>query len=831
MNLQSTQPDATQPDAIRSEATPSDAVQSAEELPTMPALGRYTRQFSEITNSDVALVGGKNASLGEMYQRLSTEGVRVPNGFAVTAQAYREVLRHGDAEERLRVVLQGIDEHDADSLERGAEEARRIVYECGLPDRVATEIEAGYASLEEQYGAGVFVAVRSSATAEDLPEASFAGQHESYLAVSGRDAVLDAVRHCFASLFTARGIDYRRQEGFDDLQVALSVGVMKMVRSDQAASGVVFTLDTESGFPDVVFVTGSYGLGETVVQGAVEPDEFYVHKPTYRDGARAVLRRRLGAKAIEMVVAGDGRTTQMAATPEEDARRFCLSDADVLELAGMAIGIEDHYGRPMDVEWAKDGPSGELYIVQARPETGASRRSHTVVTTHVVTAHGEELACGRAVGDGVAAGPSRVITSVAQLGEFRAGEILVAPSTTPDWEPAMRIAAGIVTDHGGRTCHAAIIARELGLPAAVGTGDATSVVTSGEMLTVSCAEGDTAHVYRGEATVRTQVSESVITERPSTEVMINLGNPELAFETSFLPNDGVGLARMEFILAADVKVHPMAVLHPERVADEKQRAQVAELVEGYTDGAAYFVERLAEGIGTIAAAFHPKPVVVRLSDFKSNEYASLLGGEAFEPQEANPMLGFRGASRYAHPAYTEGFALECRALRRVREEMGLRNVIVMVPFVRRLDEAARVLARMAELGLERGRDGLKVYAMCEIPNNVVLVDEFAAMFDGFSIGSNDLTQLTLGVDRDSELVAFDYDERDPGVMRMIELAVEGCHRHGIHCGICGQAPSDYPEFLDFLVETGIDAISLNPDAVAAANVALVQAERARRARH
>ncbi|MGZ4593495.1 MAG: phosphoenolpyruvate synthase, partial [Actinomycetes bacterium] len=612
------------------------------------------------------------------------------------------------------------------------------------------------------------------------------------------------------------------------MQVALSVGVMKMVRSDEASSGVAFTLDTESGFRDVVLVTGSYGLGETIVQGTVDPDEFSVHKPTYLDGYRAVLRRRLGEKEVRMVLTDDGRSTRVMPTRAQDRERFCLTDAEVLDLTEMALTIERHYGRPMDIEWAKDGPGGELYIVQARPETAASHRAHGNVTTRTVLAHGALMATGRAVGDGVATGQARVITDVRQLQDFREGEVLVAASTTPDWEPAMKRAAAIITDHGGRTCHAAIIARELGVPAAVGTGDGTRAIAPGRTVTVSCAEGDTAHVYDGEATVRSTISQAQEMARPRTQVMINLGNPDLAFETSFLPNDGVGLARMEFILAAGVKVHPLAALHPDRVDDDAQRAQILDLIRGYADGASYFVERLAEGIGTIAAAFYPKPVVVRLSDFKTNEYASLLGGAAFEPVEANPMLGFRGAARYAHPAYADGFELECRALCRVREEMGLRNVIVMVPFVRRIAEADLVLARMAELGLERGRAGLEIYAMCEVPNNVVQVDEFAARFDGFSIGSNDLTQLTLGVDRDSEVVAFDYDERDPGVMRMIELAVEGCHRHGIHCGICGQAPSDYPDFLEFLVRTGIDAISLTPDSVVSATEAVVAAESAQR---
>ncbi|MEP9383782.1 phosphoenolpyruvate synthase [Nocardioides sp. KR10-350] len=789
----------------------------------------YVRTFAEIGLDDVALVGGKNASLGEMYRRLSAKGVRVPNGYAVTAEGFRHVLRCAGADERLRAIFADMPlEGDItlEDLARRAEEARGVVYAAGLPDDLAEEVLASYRRLREEYGEDVALAVRSSATAEDLPDASFAGQHESYLDIRGEDALLDAVRRCFASLFTERGVDYRRRHGYDQLSVALSVGVMKMVRSDIAASGVVFTLDTESGFRDVVFVTGSYGLGENVVQGVVEPDEFYVHKRTYAAGHRAVLRRRRGSKAVRMVL-GDPATEPVRnePVPEADRERFCLTDDEVLELAGTAMTIENHYARPMDIEWAKDGTDGLLYVVQARPETAASLRAPAASARYVVESHGELLATGRAVGARVAAGRARIVTSPDEAGDFAPGDVLVATSTTPDWEPLMKVAGAVVTERGGRTCHAAIVARELGLPAVVGTGDATTVVTDGDEVTVSCAEGDTGHVYRGRAAFHVDEVIATSTRRPETHIMVNLGNPDLAFETSFLPNDGVGLARMEFILTESVKVHPMAALHPERIADAAERAEIDRLVRGYPDPAAYVVERLSEGIGTIAAAFYPKPVVVRLSDFKSNEYAALLGGRAFEPEEDNPMLGFRGASRYAHPAYTEGFALECRALRRVREQMGLANVIVMVPFVRRLEEADLVLGRMADLGLERGRNGLKVYAMCEVPSNVILVDEFAERFDGFSIGSNDLTQLTLGVDRDSELVAFDYDERDPAVERMIALAIDGCRRHGIHSGICGQAPSDHPEVARFLVEAGIDAISLLPDSVVGVTQAVLDEER------
>jgi len=781
----------------------------------------YTRAFAEVGIADVPLVGGKNASLGEMYRRLHGRDIRVPNGFAVTADGYRHFLRASGIDSTLATIFADLDVDDRENLAERAARARSLLLTAELPQDLADEVVAAYQELRREYGNDVALAVRSSATAEDLPDASFAGQHESYLHVQGEEALLDAVHRCFASIFTDRAVDYRARHGYDQLSVALSVGVMKMVRSDLTCSGVSFTLDTESGFRDVVFVTGSYGLGENVVQGLVEPDEFYVHKPTYAAGHRAVLSRRLGSKAVRMVL-GETEPVRNEPTPPADRGRFCLTDEDVLELAGAAMTIERHYGKPMDIEWAKDGTDGLLYVVQARPETMAARRRPAVMTRFVVEAHGDLLATGRAVGAKVGAGRARIVPSIGEDVGFAQGDVLVATSTSPDWEPLMKIASAVVTEHGGRTCHAAIVARELGIPAVVGTGNATATITDGEEVTVSCAEGDDGHVYRGLADFHANEVATELTARPRTHVMLNLGNPGIAFETSFLPNDGVGLARMEFILAEHVRVHPLAALHPERITDAGQRAEVERLVGD--DGAAYVIERLAEGIGTIAAAFYPKPVVVRLSDFKTNEYAALLGGAAFEPAEANPMLGFRGAARYAHPAYTDGFALECAALRRVREEMGLDNVVVMVPFVRRLDEADRVLARMAELGLRRGEHRLKVYAMCEIPSNVILVDEFAKRFDGFSIGSNDLTQLTLGVDRDSELVAFDYDERDPAVERMIALAVQGCRRHGMHSGICGQAPSDHPEVVRSLVRLGIDAISVTPDSVLAVTQTVLAAE-------
>ena len=782
---------------------------------------RYVRWFSGIGMDDVQFVGGKNASLGEMYRELTPFGVRVPNGFAITAEAYRYVLDEADAWPKLHEALDGLDVNDVDDLARRARMARDVVYGAPLPQDLAAEIAAAYAELKREYGNQLTVAVRSSATAEDLPTASFAGQHETYLNISGEAKLIDSVRRCFASLFMDRAIRYRIDNGFDHFKVYLSVGVMKMVRSDLAASGVIFSIDTETGFSDVVFITGAYGLGENVVQGAVDPDEFYVFKPALREGKRAVLRRSLGGKEIRMVYSeGEGReTTRNMPTPKEDQRRFCISDAEVLELADYAVKIEDHYsskaGRtmPMDMEWAKDGSDGFLYMVQARPETVASRKSFDMLEEYELEGRGEALAKGRAVGGKVASGRAHVITNVGQLNEFREGEVLVADTTTPDWGTVMKLASAIVTNRGGRTCHAAIVARELGIPAVVGCDNATESIRSGKDVTVSCAEGDVGMVYSGILPVRRTLTDLSSLPRPQTHLMINIGNPDIAFQARFLPNDGVGLARMEFIIDQYIKAHPMALLHPEKVKDGGERASLEALTRFHASPADFFVERLSEGVGTIAAAFYPKPVIVRMSDFKTNEYASLLGGRWFEPDESNPMLGFRGASRYTHPAYAEGFALECRAMKRVRDDMGLPNVKLMIPFCRRVEEGQRVLDAMAQHGLKRGENELKIYVMCEIPNNVVQIDAFSRLFDGFSIGSNDLTQLVLGVDRDSQIVSFDFDERDPGVMEMIRLTVEGARRNGRHSGICGQAPSDYPEMAQYLVEIGIDSISLNPDTV------------------
>ena len=676
--------------------------------------------------------------------------------------------------------------------------------------------------------------MRSSATAEDLPTASFAGQHESYLNVSGLEDVFEACRRCFASLWLARAIVYRVNNGFDHFKVALSVGVMKMVRSDRSASGVIFTLDTESGFRDVLFITGSYGLGENVVQGKVDPDEYFVHKPTLKLGHRAVLRRTLGRKELTMVLAGGhtGSTTQDVVTPADKQAQFCLTDAEVLTLADHAVTIEDHYSAeaghavPMDIEWAKDADDGQLYIVQARPETVASRLSGATLETYRLTGTGKVLVTGRAVGERIASGKVQVITRTEDLALFRPGDVLVATTTSPDWEPVMKTAAAIVTDHGGRTCHAAIIARELGVPALVGVGNATAILTTGMQVTLCCADGETGVVYAGDIPFEVDTVDIAGLAMPKTEIMVNLGNPDLAFRTAMMPNAGVGLARMEFIINEHIGVHPMALIHPERITPEEQ-VQIAARAAGFASPVEYFVRNLAEGVGTIAAAFYPKPVIVRLSDFKTNEYAALLGGRAFEPVEANPMLGFRGAARYAHPAYAAGFALECAALARVRGAMGLTNLIVMVPFCRRVEEAEKVLEAMAENGLVRGRDGLEVYVMCEIPNNVILVDSFAKVFDGFSIGSNDLTQLTLGVDRDSDIVAFDFDERDPGMLEMLRLAITGAQRNHRKVGICGEAPATYPEIAQFLVKLGIDSISVNPASVLRTIDVVTAAEAAR----
>ena len=797
----------------------------------------YLRWFKDLRLDDVPLAGGKNASLGEMYRDLSTQGVHVPNGFALTVRAYREAIQDAGALPKLHALLDKLDIADVAALATSAAEARRLVYAATGGPELRGRIASAYRMLEDEYGANVAVAVRSSATAEDLPTASFAGQHESFLNVAGLDDLVEACRECFASLFTDRAIVYRVNNGFDHFKVGLSVGVMKMVRSDQASSGVIFTLDTESGFRDVVLITGSYGLGENVVQGKVDPDEYFVHKPTFALGHRAVLRRILGRKQLTMVLADGhiGSTTRDEATPPDKQGRFCLTDGEVITLAAHAVAIEQHYSSraghavPMDIEWAKDADTGRLYIVQARPETVVSRKSPTMLESYALTGSGPVLATGKAVGEKVGSGIVHVVSSAEDLKTFKPGEVLVARSTSPDWEPVIKTASAIVTDHGGRTCHAAIVARELGVPAVVGAENATIALQTGAPVTISCAGGENGVVYAGDIPFEVTRTDVGALTMPKTQIMVNLGNPDQAFRTAMIPNAGVGLARMEFIINEHIGIHPMALVHPERVP-ERERVRIFERVAGYVSPREYFVRNLAEGVGTIAAAFYPKPVIVRLSDFKTNEYAELLGGTTFESRESNPMLGFRGASRYAHPAYAEGFALECEALKRVREEMGMTNLIVMVPFCRRVPEAERVLSEMSRHGLARGENGLEVYVMCEIPNNVIQADAFAGVFDGFSIGSNDLTQLTLGVDRDSEIVAFDFDERDPGMLEMLRMAVAGGRRNGRKVGICGEAPANYPEVARFLADIGIDSISVNPSSLLRTIAIVNDAETAKAAR-
>lgn len=779
---------------------------------------RLIRQFDEIGLDDVGLVGGKNASLGEL-QRALGEKIHVAPGFAVTAEAYRLLLHENGLEPELARILDGIDRSDAPGFAEAAARLRQMVRAAKWPRALEEELRAAYRQLEAEHGRGVAVAVRSSATAEDLPNASFAGQHESFLNVRGAAALADAVARCFASLFTERAISYRIDQGFRHDQVALSVGVQKMVRADKASSGVVFTLDTESGFRDVVMVTGVYGLGETIVQGTADPDEFLVHKPTYRMGHRAVLRHRIGRKQVRLVYGDGAADTRLKPTSVAARKKPCLSDSEILDLAGQAMAVEEHYSRrhgrdtPMDVEWAKDGPDGRIYIIQARPETVHSQVRTNRLKQYRLLGSGPVLGQGQAVGQRIASGPVRIVSQPEQLGQVQDGDVLVAESTSPDWEPVMSRVAAIVTEHGGRTCHAAIVARELGIPAIVGMADARKALTEGQDVTVSCAEGDTGRVRAGRIEYTVDEIDLDVGRPDDIEIMVNIANPDAVFSLAGLPVDGVGLARIEFIISNAIGIHPMALLFPERIDNARVRRQIARRTEGFADGADYFVNRLAEGVGMIAAAFHPRPVIVRTSDFKTNEYEALLGGRWFEQDEANPMIGFRGASRYGHPAYRPAFDLECRALRRVREDMGLTNVVVMIPFCRRIAEAEATLKVMADNGLVRGQNGLQVYVMCEIPSNVVQVDAFAKLFDGFSIGSNDLTQLTLGVDRDSEILAFDFDEQDPAVLAMISQAIAGAHRNGRHCGLCGQGPSDKPDFADWLRREKIDSISLNPDSV------------------
>jgi pyruvate,water dikinase len=779
------------------------------------------RWFRETGIEDVALVGGKNASLGEMYRELVPKGVRIPNGFAVTAEAYRLFIQNTGLVETIRRELTGLDTHQLADLAARGRRIRNAIMAAPFPDDLARAITTAYEELCREYGPDTDVAVRSSATAEDLPEASFAGQQESFLNISTPKRVAHAVHQCFASLFTDRAISYRVDKKFDHFAVALSVGIQKMVRSDLGAAGVLFTLDTESGFPDVILINAAIGLGEMVVKGRVDPDEFLVHKPTLRAGFAPILKRAVGAKQEKMVYATrGGQSTRIVPVPPEDRERLCICDADVLTLARWGMLIEEHYSqkagqpRPQDIEWAKDGQTGELFILQARPETvHALARQATTTEVYRLTGKGPVLVEGKAVGEKVGAGPARVIRDVDELSRFQPGEVLVADMTDPDWEPTMKMAAAIVTNRGGRTCHAAIVSREIGVPCVVGSGSATAKIKDGQPITVSCCEGEIGRVYEGMVPFAKETIDLRQLPRPKTKIMMNLGNPDQAFRLAGLPNDGVGLARIEFIISSLVQVHPLALVHFDQVPLGPEWDTIERLTRHYQDRSDYFVDRLAEGVGQIAAAFYPKEVIVRLSDFKTNEYARLIGGSPFEPREENPMLGFRGASRYYHERYRAGFALECRAMKRVRDEMGLTNLKLMIPFCRTVEEGQRVLAVLAENGLRRGDNGLEVYVMCEIPSNVILAEEFAAIFDGFSIGSNDLTQLTLGLDRDSEIVANLFDERNAAVKHLIAEVIRRARACGRKIGICGQAPSDYPEFAAFLVECGIDSISLNPDTV------------------
>ena len=776
--------------------------------------------FRDCGIADVPIVGGKNASLGEMIRNLGADGIRVPNGFATTARAYRHFLEFNGLDVKLNQLFSGLSVENLPHLQAIAGQARALILEARMPDDLQRAVGAAYARLCEEYGDNTDVAVRSSATAEDLPDASFAGQHETFLNVRGLPGLLEACKKCFASIFTDRAFFYRQSHGFDHLRVALSIGVQKMVRSDLACSGVMFSIDTETGFANTVLINGSYGLGENIVQGSVNPDEYMVFKPTLKQGFRPILSKTIGTKESKLVygLGGSKSTKNVPVAPSERAQAV-LQDSEILQLAQWACAIEDHYsavhGRytPMDMEWAKDGITGQLFVVQARPETVQSRKTKLTLKSYRLKTSGERLVSGHSVGEAIGVGKARLILDAPRMGEFQTDEILVTDKTDPDWEPIMKKAAAIVTNQGGRTCHAAIIARELGIPAIVGTENATGVLHDGQEITVSCAEGEIGYVYDG--ALPFAVSELPLDQlpRPRTQIMMNVGNPEDAFNLAAIPNDGVGLARLEFIIANHIQAHPLALVHFDRLADQHVKAQLAELTAGYDDKPRYFIDKLAQGVALIAAAFYPKPVIVRLSDFKSNEYAHLLGGQQFEPVEDNPMIGWRGASRYYHDRYREGFALECQAMKIVREQMGLANVILMIPFCRTVAEGRAVLAEMAKHGLERGKNGLQVYVMCEIPANVILADEFFQIFDGFSIGSNDLTQLTLGLDRDSQMLAPLFDERNEAVRKMIRMAIDAAQRNAKKIGICGQAPSDYPEFARFLVERGIDSISLNPDSV------------------
>jgi pyruvate,water dikinase len=797
--------------------------------------------FDDIGIEDVPLVGGKNASLGEMHQKLTSQGVAVPNGYAITAYAYRYLLKEAGVGAAIETALAGLDTHDLRNLQERGAKVRDIIRTAQFPANLRQEIISAYNRMEEEYGQGVDVAVRSSATAEDLPDASFAGQQDTYLNIRGPEALIDACKRCFASLFTDRAISYRHDKGFGQFDVYLSIVVQKMVRSDSACSGVIFSIDTESGFEDAVFITGSWGLGENVVQGAVNPDEFYVFKPTLKEGKRPIVGKRVGTKEIKMVynnAPGAKEPVKNIDTTEQERGSYILSDDEILQLARWACIIEDHYGRPMDIEWAKDGDgkevgTGNLFIVQARPETVHSQTSKKVIETYVLKEKGTLLASGQAVGAKIGQGTVRLLQTVSQMHDFKAGEVLVTDMTDPDWEPIMKIAGAIVTNRGGRTCHAAIISRELGIPCVIGTENGTKMIKDGQPVTVSCVEGETGHIYEGNLKFVIETLDLDNIPATRTKIMMNVGMPEKAFLEGQLPNEGVGLAREEFIINSHIGIHPLALYNYEQLREQAVNDdEIADIIEeidqrtsAYTDKRQYFIDKLAEGVGRIAAGFYPKDVIVRLSDFKSNEYANLIGGHLYEPEESNPMIGWRGASRYYDPRYKAAFELECMALLKARNDMGLNNIKLMVPFCRTPEEGRKVIEVLREFGLVQGENGLEVYVMCEIPSNVISADAFCDVFDGFSIGSNDLTQLTLGLDRDSDLVAHIYDERNEAVKTLIKMVIATAKRRGRKIGICGQAPSDFPDFATFLVEQGIDSISLVSDTVVKTRLAIAAKER------
>lgn len=794
---------------------------------------RFIVWFEELGTKDVALVGGKNASLGEMIRNLSGKGINVPSGFAITAEAYKYVIDKAGIGPEIRSTLAGLDTHDMENLSRKGARIRNLIRNAPCPEDLEREIRAAYREMEKRYGKDVDVAVRSSATAEDLPTASFAGQQTTYLNVRGEDELLVKVMDCFASLFTNRAISYRVDQGFDHLSVYLSVGVQKMVRSDLASSGVMFSIDTESGFRDVVYITGAYGLGENVVQGTVNPDQFYVFKPTLKQGFKPIVERKLGTKERKLVYKKNGSGTEQQRVRKDDQVRFVLSDDEVLTLARWGCIIEEHYGRPMDIEWAKDGISDELFIVQARPETVHSQKDSALLKTYVLEEEGKLLLKGEAVGTKIGQGEVNVIEHPTEIHKFQAGQVLVTEMTDPDWEPIMKIASAIVTNRGGRTCHAAIVSRELGIPCVIGTGNGSKVLKGVKTVTVDCSQGE-GRIYEGILKYRVDELELTKLPRPRTKIMMNLGIPGGAFIQGQIPNDGVGLAREEFIINSFIGVHPMALVEYDKLketADSNPKiARIIKQIEkrsaSYSDKVQFFIDNLAMGIAKIAAGFYPNDVIVRFSDFKTNEYANLIGGQLYEPKESNPMIGWRGASRYYDEKFKPAFGLECQAIKKVRDEMGLTNVKVMVPFCRTPEEGRKVIGAMEDFGLKRGENGLEVYVMCEIPSNVILAEEFADVFDGFSIGSNDLTQLTLGLDRDSNLVAHIFDERNEAVKRLVKHVIEAAHEHkpGRKIGICGQAPSDFPEFARFLVECGIDSMSLNPDVILSTRLNIAKEE-------